>query len=32
MGAQFTFYVPQKAAYIYDAETEQIVENDIVRH
>jgi multiple sugar transport system ATP-binding protein len=32
MGAKFTFYVPYKAAYIYDAETEQIVENDIVRH
>ena len=32
MGAQFKFYVPHKAAYVYDAETEEIVENDIKRH
>ena len=32
MGSEFTFYVPHIAAYIYDAETEEIVENDIKRH
>lgn len=32
MGSEFKFYVPAKAAYVYDAETEQIVENDVERH
>ncbi|MCM1235663.1 MAG: TOBE domain-containing protein [Ruminococcus flavefaciens] len=32
MGSAFSFYVPHNAAYVYDAETEEIVENDIVRH
>ena len=32
MGADFGFYVPHTAAYVYDAETEEIVENDIKRH
>jgi len=32
MGSKFTFTVPHKAAYVYDAETEQIVENDVKRH
>ena len=32
MGADFTFRIPQVAAYIYDAETEEIVENSIKRH
>lgn len=32
MGDKFTFYVPYTATYIYDAETEEIVENDIKRH
>ena len=32
MGSDFKFYVPQNAAYVYDAETEEIVENDVVRH
>ena len=30
-GSDFTFYVPHTAAYVYDAETEEIVENDIER-
>ena len=32
MGSDFTFRIPQVAAYIYDAETEEIVENDVKRH
>ena len=32
MGSEFTFRIPQVAAYIYDAETEEIVENDVKRH
>ena len=32
MGAEFKFRIPQAAAYIYDAETEEIVENSIKRH
>ena len=32
MGSTFSFYVPHTAAYVYDAETEEIVENDIKRH
>lgn len=32
MDSDFTFVVPQHAAYVYDAETEQIVENDVKRH
>ena len=32
MGEDFTFRIPKVAAYIYDAETEQIVENNIKRH
>ena len=32
MGVEFTFYVPYTATYIYDGETEEIVENDIERH
>ena len=32
MGADFTFRIPKVAAYIYDAETEEIVENSIKRH
>ena len=32
MGSDFSFYVPHTAAYIYDAETEEIVENDVKRH
>ena len=32
MGEDFTFRIPKVAAYIYDAETEQIVENSIKRH
>lgn len=32
MGAGFTFCVPHTATYIYDAETEEIVENDLKRH
>ncbi len=31
MGSDFKFYVPHKAAYVFDAETEQIVENDVER-
>ena len=31
MGAEFTFRIPKAAAYIYDAETEEIVENSIKR-
>ena len=32
MGATFKFCVPYKAAYIYDAETEQAVPSDIQRN
>ena len=32
MGSTFKFCVPFKGAYIYDAETEQAVPSDIVRH
>ncbi len=32
MGTEFAFRIPQAAAYIYDAETEEIVENSIKRH
>lgn len=32
IGSQFKFVIPHRAAYVFDAETEQIVENDIVRH
>lgn len=32
IGSDFKFYVPYKSAYVFDAETEQIVENDIERH
>ena len=31
-GGEFTFYVPRISAYVFDAETEKIVENDIKRH
>lgn len=31
MGANFTFYIPQKSAYLYDGVSEEIIENDIVR-
>ena len=31
MGSDFKFYVSHKAAYVFDAETEQIVENDVER-
>jgi len=31
MGAEFSFSVPYTAAYVYDAETEEIVENDLQR-
>ena len=31
-GSDFTFSVPHVSAYVFDAETEQIIENDIVRH
>ena len=31
-GAKFQFYIPKNAAYVFDAETEQIIENDIERH
>lgn len=32
MGSDFTFRIPQVAAYLYDAETEEIIENNIKRH
>mgnify|MGYP001025358900 FL=1 len=32
MGAEFSFNVPYISAYVFDAETEQIIENDIERH
>ncbi len=32
MGGEFKFRIPQAGSYIYDAETEQIVENNIKRH
>ena len=32
MGSDFTFRIPQVAAYIYDEETEVIVDNDVKRH
>ncbi len=32
MGSEFKFAVPYKAAYVFDQETEQIVENSIERH
>ena len=32
MGEEFKFYIPQSAAYLFDAETEQIIENEVVRH
>ena len=32
MGAEFTFGGPHVSAYVYDAETEEIVENDVKRH
>ena len=32
MGDEFTFNVPVAAAYVFDAETEEIVENDVKRH
>ncbi|MDE7265683.1 MAG: ATP-binding cassette domain-containing protein [Clostridia bacterium] len=31
MGAKFNFIVPYKSAYLFDAETEQVIANDIVR-
>ncbi len=32
MGSEFTFYVPHHAAYVFDEETEQVVESDQKRH
>ena len=32
MGDGFSFNVPYISAYVFDAETEQIIENDIERH
>ncbi len=32
MGADFKFYIPYQSSYLFDAETEQIIENDIKRH
>ena len=32
MGADFAFRIPQVAAYLYDAETEEIIDNNIKRH
>ena len=32
MGDDFKFYVPYQAAYVFDKETEQIVESDLKRH
>ncbi len=32
MGSEFKFAVPYKAAYVFDQETEQIVENSVERH
>ncbi|MDE7329896.1 MAG: ATP-binding cassette domain-containing protein [Clostridia bacterium] len=32
MGAEFKFFVPYEAAYVYDAETELAVESDLKRH
>ncbi|MDE6613852.1 MAG: ATP-binding cassette domain-containing protein [Clostridia bacterium] len=32
VGTDFTFSIPRVAAYVYDAETEEIVENDVKRH
>ena len=32
MGSDFTFYVPYSASYVFDAETEQVVESDLQRH
>lgn len=32
MGAEFKFFVPYKAAYLYDGETELAIESDLVRH
>lgn len=31
MNSEFTFYVPHVSSYVFDAETEEIVENDIER-
>ena len=31
MGSEFSFYIPRTASYVFDAETEEIVENDIER-
>ena len=32
MGSEFKFYVPYSASYLFDAETEQVVESDLKRH
>ena len=32
MGDEFTFYVPHTAAYVFDQETELVVESDLKRH
>ena len=32
MGSEFKFAVPYSAAYVFDQETEQVVESDLVRH
>ena len=32
MGSEFKFAVPYSAAYVFDAETEQVVESDLKRH
>lgn len=31
MGSSFSFYIPKKGAYLFDAESEQVIENDVVR-
>ncbi len=32
MGANFKFYIPHNASYLFDAETEEVIESDIKRH